>query len=163
VNAVATWLDRIRLLWQHCRAKRYDLIWSAIRVHAAFLVAPFGAPIVIMLFAVPELFQNPESLSQNLSLFALIAGYSFVTAYLVTLSVGVVLFHILRELKLTQFWIAPAIGAILPVILVSIIIEPPSASLILLVSLPGAAVGAILWLIARPDRQQRSAPAAEES
>jgi hypothetical protein len=83
---------------------------------------------------------------------ALIAGYSFVTAYLVTLSVGAWLFHVLRRLKLTQFWIAPAIGAILPVILFSIIAESPPASVVVLVSLPGAAVGAILWLIARPDR-----------
>jgi len=156
VNAVAIWLDRMRWFWQHCRAKRYDLIWSAIRVPVAFLVAPLGAPIVIMLFAVPELVQYPESLSQILPLFALIVGYSFVTAYLITLSVGVWLFHVLRRLKLTQFWIAPSIGAILPVILVSIIVEPlvepPPASVIVFVSLPGAAVGALLWLIARPDR-----------
>jgi uncharacterized PurR-regulated membrane protein YhhQ (DUF165 family) len=131
---------------------RYDLIWSAIRVPVAFLVAPLGAPIVIMLFAVPELVQDPESLSQNLPLFALIVGYSFVTAYFITLSVGVWLFHVLRRLKLTQFWIAPSIGAILPVILVSIIVEPPPASVIVFVSLAGAAVGALLWLIARPDR-----------
>jgi hypothetical protein len=151
VNAVAIWLDRMRWFWQHCRAKRYGLIWSAIRVPVAFLVAPLGAPIVIFLLLVPDLLQNPQSLPQN-PIFTLLLGYSFVTAYLVTLSVGVWLFHVLRRLKLTQFWIAPSIGAILPVILISIIIEPPPASVIVLVSLPGAAVGAILWLIARPDR-----------
>jgi len=150
VNTVAIWLDKIRLLWQHCRAKRYDLIWSTIRVPVAFLVAPLGAPIVILLLVVPDFLRDPDLLSHPLII--LVVGYSFVAAYLITLSIGVWLFHVLRRLKLTQFWIAPSIGAILPVILVSIIVEPPSASVIVLVSLPGAAVGAILWLIARPDR-----------
>jgi hypothetical protein len=126
-------------------------------------VAPLGAPIVIVLLAVPELVHDPGSLSQNLPLFALIIGYSFVAAYLITLSVGIWLFHVLRRLKLTQFWIAPSIGAILPMILILIVAELPPASVIVLVSLPGAAVGAILWLIARPDRQQRDVPAAELS
>jgi len=157
-------LDRTRSFWQYCRARRYDLIWSAIRVPVAFLVAPLGAPIVIVLFVVPELLQYPESFFQNLRslfqtpLFVLIVGYSFVIAYLVTLSVGVLLFRILRKLKLTQFWIAPAVGCITPVILISIIVGPSfimglrPASVTFVVCLPGAAVGAILWLIARPDR-----------
>lgn len=155
---MSNWLNWARSIWQDGRAGRYDLIWDAIRTPVAFLVAPLGAPIVIMLFAVPELLQNPASLLQNLGslfqtpLFVLILGYSFITAYLVTLTVGVLLFRILRKLKLTEFWIAPAMGAILPVLLIAIIMEAPPASLIFVLSLPGAAVGAILWLIARPDR-----------
>lgn len=147
---MAIWLDRMRWFWQHYRAKRYDLIWSAIRVPVAFLVAPLGAPIVILLLLMPDFLRDPDLLSHPLII--LVVGYSFVTAYLITLSVGVLLFCILRNLELTQFWIAPSTGAILPVILVSIIVEPPPASVIVLVSFPGAAVGAILWLIARPDR-----------
>jgi hypothetical protein len=154
---MAIWLDRIRLFWQYCRARRYDLIWSAVRVPVAFLVAPLGAPIVILLFAVPELLQGSASLFQT-PLFILFLGYSFVIAYLATFTVGVLLFRILRKLELTQFWIAPAVGSIMPVILISIIVGPSfivelrPASVILVVGLPGAVVGAILWLIARPDR-----------
>lgn len=54
----------------------------------AFLVAPFGAPIVIFLLLVPDILQNPESLPQN-PIFILLLSYSFVAAYLVTLSVGI--------------------------------------------------------------------------
>ena len=82
--------------------------------------------LITRFFAVPELLQNPASLLQNLGSlfqtppFVLILGYSFITAYLFTLTVGVLLFRILRKLKLTEFWIVPAIGAILPVLLIAI-------------------------------------------
>jgi uncharacterized oligopeptide transporter (OPT) family protein len=136
---VAGWFDEARSMW------------DAIRVPVAFLVAPLGAPIVL---AVAVLFEDPTHLLQNPDVFAFYGGMTGAAAYVVTLLVGVPLFLILRKAKLTEFWVAPVVGGLLPWIAGLIFFGPMPASLIAQAVLSGAAVGTILWVIARPDRDE---------
>ena len=139
-------------MWQYCRTARYDLIWDAIRVPVAFLVAPLGAPMIVGLLFLPGLLEDPELLLQDSKMLTFYVGMTGSAAYVITLLVGVPLFLILRRLKLTEFWVAPAVGGVLPWIAILIFVGPMPASTVMLAALCGATVGTILWLIARPDR-----------
>jgi hypothetical protein len=136
-------------MWQHCRSRRCGLIWDAIKVPVAFMLAPLGAPIVVGVIFLPGLAEAPE-------VFAFSVGMTMSAAYVITLLVGAPLFLVLRKLELTEFWIAPAVGAIVPWVAFLIVVGPLPGSVIGLAALAGAAVGTGLWLIARPDRQRRS-------
>lgn len=149
---MAGWFDKARLMWQYCRTARYDLIWDAIRVPVAFMVAPLGAPMIVGLLFLSGLLDDPEFLLRDPKVFTFYVGMTGSAAYVVTLVVGVPLFLILRRLKLTEFWLAPAVGGVLPWIAILIFVGPMQVSVILLAALCGATVGTILWVIARPDR-----------
>jgi hypothetical protein len=99
------------------------------------------------------------------------AGLTYVFSFMF----GIPIYCFLRARRLTDFWIAPVTGAVLALIiwyafaallaislsplsyLPSRLSEPEVAQTALFFMLSGAIVGTILWLIARPDRQQRGA------
>lgn len=99
----------------------------------------------------------------------LIVGGAVVT-YIFFILLGIPIFLFLYKRRLTDFWIAPVAGAVVAVIvwyliaawfalsfapwsyLPSRLAEPGVARIALFFMLAGAAVGAIFWLIARPDR-----------
>jgi hypothetical protein len=95
------------------------------------------------------------------------AGIAYVFSFLL----GVPAYLFLRARRLTDFWIAPAAGAIAAVVvwyafaaflaislsglsrLSSRLADPEVARIAIFFMLSGAVVGTIFWLIARPDRQ----------
>ncbi len=110
----------------------------------------------------------------------LVAPTSLVLGYLGTVLFGPPVYLALRAVKLTAFWIAPLAGFVVGVGMMCLFLIglPLSFGHNLAPALakfdyalfkaavesggpPGAAVGALLWLIARPDRQRRSVSAAE--
>lgn len=165
---MAGWFDKARPMWQYCRTPRYDLIWDAIRVPVAFLVAPLGAPVTMGLAVLSD---NPGSLFQHPEVLAIYVGVTGAAAYVITLLFGLPLFLILRKGRWTSFWIAPVAGCIVPFVALLIFLAspallsgpPPPTSWVLLIALCGATVGTILWLIARPDRAAAPSSASARS
>jgi hypothetical protein len=111
---------------------------------------------------------------------SIVAPTSLVLGYLGIILLGPPVYLALRALKLTAFWIAPLAGFAVGVgmLCLFLIMLPLNLGQNLATALasldygllkmavedggpPGAAVGAILWLIARPDRQRRSVSATE--
>jgi hypothetical protein len=122
----------------------------------AFLVAPLGAPVIVGVLGLAE---SPDFLFQYPDVLAFYLAMTWSAAFVITLLFGLPLFLILRRLRWTSFWIAPVAGCIVPFVALLIFLfspalfrEPPPTSAVVLIALCGAAVGAILWLIARPDR-----------
>lgn len=146
--------------------------WNDVRIWMAFVVAPLAAPVVvIMTFGISGELENAISI---------VAPASLVLGYLGTILLGPPVYLALRALKLTAFWIAPLAGFAVGVgtLCLFLIWLPLSFGQNLATALasldhgqfkaavefggpPGAAVGALLWLIARPDRQPRNVSAAE--
>jgi len=150
-------------------------LWNAIRVPVAFLVAPLGAPIMVVLIfafhflvillaepvaAVSVLFDSPAgTLVEALPLFLFTIAFSLI-AYPITLVIGMPLYRILLKLEMTEFWIAPGLGcgiALALCLVLALLAGGLPAFVVLLSTLSGAAIGAIFWLIARPDRQMQAA------
>jgi len=136
------------------------------RVAIAFLVAPLAAP---LLFAVCD---YPGTFSDFFYVVEL--AKSPVIAYFCVFVAGLPLYMVLRARNWTAFWLAPVLGFALTAAVVSaylaIILATDNpyragrrlADMAAFRSLPwptgpiGAVVGALLWLIARPDRSDRS-------
>ncbi len=97
--------------------------------------------------------------------------------YIFTFLLGIPICWFLYTRRLTDFWIAPVAGAIAALVvwygfaaslaislaplslLPSRLSEPGVTQIAMFFMLAGAAVGAIWWLIARPDRTAREAAA----
>jgi hypothetical protein len=148
--------DNVRSMWQYFRNPRFDLVWDVIRTPVAFLVAPLAAPVIVGVLGLAE---SPDFVFQSPDVLAVILAMTWSAACVITLLFGLPLFLILRRLRWTSFWIASVAGCLVPFVALIIILfspalfaEPWPASAVVLVALCGAAVGSLLWLIARPDR-----------
>jgi hypothetical protein len=133
----------------------------------AFLVAP----LVVPLFLLPSLYSGmPDKFW-----FAVTLIVATITAYAGTFFLGLPAYLFLRARKWTAFWIAPVLGFIagslaycvfvvlfglsLGSSLSSVMSDFSNVSglrdLLWPIGPEGAAVGSLLWLIARPDRADR--------
>ncbi len=124
----------------------------------AFLVTPLVVP---LLFAASYL--GPDAPSSSLDVLA--GLFITLVAYSGTLLVGLPTYLFLRNKKWTAFWIAPIAGFIVATVtwyvlltFVPLFFLPRLTQLATLLNALwpmgpiGALVGALLWLIARPDR-----------
>jgi hypothetical protein len=132
----------------------------------AFLVAP----LVVPLFLLPSLYSGmPDKFW-----FAVTLIVATITAYAGTFFLGLPAYLFLRARKWTAFWIAPVLGFIAGSLAYCVFVVLFGLSLGSLSSVmsdfsnvsglrdllwpigpEGAAVGSLLWLIARPDRADR--------
>lgn len=131
------------------------------RSRTAFLVAPLAVPIIMAVRLYPVAMSSP-------SWFVVALCLSAIIAYAGTFVFGVPAYLWLRARKWTAFWIAPIVGFVAAALAYCAFIalfmlrtslsDLPSrlSSVLHEVLWPygpmGAAVGALLWLIARPDR-----------
>jgi hypothetical protein len=137
--------------------------WEGRRGLIAFAVAPLAAPLIVSMkvgFA-----GAPDRVV------LIFAWISLVLAYLGTVLLGRPVYLLLRSVKLTAFWPAPLLGFAVGVGMACLFLiwlpmslgQNLSAVLakfdyglfkeaVEFGGVPGAAVGALLWLIARPDR-----------
>jgi hypothetical protein len=140
-------------------------LWNSIRIPVAFLVAPLGAPItVLLLFVLGSLPDPAVILGPAFTMVIYMVGFSLIVAYPITLVLGVPLYRILRKHEMTEFWVAPGVGcgsALAIGLVVALLGGNPPAVFVLLSALCGAAVGAIFWLIARPDRDRNVASSSD--
>jgi hypothetical protein len=143
--------------------------WGS-RTVLAFLVAPLWVPAATTLLAIGTF---PYAEQRGIYIITIIAA---IFAYGATAMLGLPAFLILRARGHTAFWFASALGFGVGVITWAIfmillglslgnswtfvthdIVNNPAQRLIFpLTGALGAAVGATLWLIARPDRERRS-------
>ena len=143
-----------------------DTTRDTIRNAIAFLVAPLVVPLLLL----TVLYLSPSPTGSFFGIALFVSGF---IAYVGTFVFGVPLYEFLRARKLTAFWIAPAAGVVVGAtmmyvffVLVGLFFGSRISDMLsefgrpdlLLFSLgfgapAGAAVGAILWLIARPDRR----------
>lgn len=128
--------------------------WESGRTCKAFAIAPLAAPLLVSLkFG----FAGAPG-----SVVTYIAPIALAVAYVGTLLFGLPLYSLLRALRLTTFWLAPVAGFLLGIatmLLVFVVIGARNIDMLSEATreggAPGAAVGALLWLIARPDRQEQ--------
>ena len=130
--------------------------WDAVRTPIAFLVAPLAVP-----FILTALLQPPPGVVQYW--LRPVQFGSAIVAYAGVVIFGVPIFLLLRKRKLTAFWIAPVAGFMIGTIMIYILSAVPLGVRAVLgdheifafamkfAATPGAVVGTILWLIARPD------------
>ena len=143
-----------------------DTMRDTMRDAIAFLVAPLVVPLLLL----TVLYLSPPPTD---SFFGIDLFVSAFIAYAGTFMFGVPIYEFLRARKLTAFWIAPAAGVVAGAIMmcvffallglffgtsISDMLSEFGRPDLLLFSLgfgapAGAAVGATLWLIARPDRR----------
>jgi hypothetical protein len=126
----------------------------------AFLIAPLAVPLLYGAWAGLHGLANdgpwpPPRIE-------IVLGFAAMFTYAGTVVFGIPACLFLRARKLTAFWLAPVVGfvagAIMNCIFVTLVIPSAPLANVLLGSLEiggplGAVVGAIFWLIARPDRQ----------
>jgi hypothetical protein len=74
--------------------------------------------------------------------------------YLGTLLFGLPLYLLLRAYGQTEFWLAPVVGFLAGLAMMYLVRSWLGIPLLSVAGPSGAAVGALLWLIARPDRQR---------
>ena len=124
--------------------------WDELRTTIAFLVAPTMVPLVLAV--------HPSSASLSTAEAPVIA-IALVVSYVATGAFGAPLYLFLRAQNVTAFVIAPAAGLIAGVIVMSMLLGGfVSSSALQFGALTGAAVGALLWLIARPDLHRAQPP-----
>lgn len=136
--------------------------WDSVRDWMAFGIAPLAGPLVL---AVKFGFSGaPESVVASIFPLALMLAYTG------TLLFGLPLYLLLRAFKLTTFWLAPVAGFVIGFAMVFLFFMGIGAKDLEAVpealqygGPPGAAVGALLWLIGRPDRQKLSDAATDLS
>ena len=137
-----------------------------IRAVVAFLTAPLVVPAFACVYF--------RSMLSDSFMIAVVLGLSTMTAYVGALLFGLPAYLLLRRGGWTSFWFAPVIGFVAAAgalwlfdsvpFMTSELAFRPSSDVRLLgeVLWPfgpvGAVVGALLWLIARPDRPTRSTP-----
>jgi len=149
VGALLWWIarpDRPGAPGEEISLPKWD--WNTARVPIGFLIAALAAPVIVGLAFAPAI---PGT------------DFSPFLVYPVTLIFSVAVFRILGELKLTTLWITMVAGCAVGVttlFVFAILSADPSRALVeqyglvgATFALSGAAVGAIFWLIARPDRQ----------
>jgi hypothetical protein len=142
--------------------------WDSARVVLAFCLAPLGDPATAVLLSALQ--------GWPLSALPSIAWFQLPFSYIGTLLVGLPAYRFLCARNLTAFWVAPAAGFVIGVLLTTFVYSAVTfglglnlplraggiASLKSLMGLiqngglGGATVGILLWLIARPDRATRS-------
>jgi hypothetical protein len=125
--------------------------WDDVRVWMAFGIAPLAVPVIMSIDA--GFGGTPQSA------IAVIAIFSLMLSYFGTLLFGLPLYLLLRVYKLTEFWLAPVAGFVAGFILMYLANSWLGLPLMSVAGPSGAAVGALLWLIARPDRQAQAAQA----
>jgi hypothetical protein len=118
----------------------------AMRTMIAFYVAPLVAPLITALYLTNAGVSEPQ--------FSLLVAGSGGIAYAGALVLGAPIYLFLRAQNATSFVIAPVVGLIAGAIMTAVL----SAGFITSGSLQfgaliGAAVGAVFWLIDRPDCQ----------
>jgi hypothetical protein len=131
------------------------------RAPVGFLVAPLAVPLLMTWTMGP----SSDSLGEML---VIVIGAGF--TYIFSLLFGVPTYLFLRARQLTEFWVAPVAGAMIALVtwhllltlfvlsvapvsaLPSLLGGPGMARPAMFFMLSGAVVGAIFWLIARPDR-----------
>ena len=115
------------------------------RTIIAFSVAPLAVPLIATAY-----FASLGAPEEALSVVLIV---STIVAYSGTFVLGAPLYLFLREHE-TVFAIAPAVGFVAGALVMCVLAgRGVSASALGFGGLSGAAVGAILWLIARPDRR----------
>jgi hypothetical protein len=137
--------------------------WDDARTPIAFLVSPLAAPVMTAWNLHPPLNDVGGGIGLVVSAFV---------AYVGVFALGLPTYRYLLARKLTAFWIAPMVGFIAGTIMMYVVYVlfalalgyslstatsdiTDSAALrdaLRFGGTSGAAVGAILWLIARPDR-----------
>ena len=116
------------------------------RTMIAFSVAPLAVPLIATAYF--------ASLGAPEGALLVILAVSVIVAYGGTFVLGVPLYLFLRAQKATAFAIAPALGFLAGALVMCVLAGRSVSSANLgFGGLSGAAVGAILWLIARPDRR----------
>ena len=138
------------------------------RMIYAFFVAPLVVPLLMILALRPPI-GDPGA--------TLLIGGAAMIAYIFTFLLGIPICWFLYVRRLTAFWIAPVAGAMVALVvwygfaasfsislaplswLPSRLSEPEVTQIAMFFALAGAAVGAIWWLIARPDRIERETAA----
>jgi hypothetical protein len=144
----ALWLidrpDRRGLMDQEAR--------KATRTAIAFVLAPLVVPLIWIAYSVGYDYwpaaSRAEFLIKGAPLLFVVTAFN---AYAGTFIVGAPVYLFLRARALTAFWIAPAIG-----LAVGTLVTAPISGMQLAATVVGplgAAVGAVLWLIDRPDRE----------
>lgn len=136
--------------------------WDNVRQVFAFCVAPLGYPVTLILLLALDGW-TPSALASLLWVY-------LPTSYIATLLVGIPLYRFLLARNMTAFWVAPLVGFIVGaglntfvflLLMVGLGINLPLrdgslfrtiVGLIQTGGLCGTTVGAVLWLIARPDR-----------
>jgi MFS-type transporter involved in bile tolerance (Atg22 family) len=115
------------------------------RTMIAFSVAPLAVPLIATAYF--------ASLGMPEDALSAVLAVSAIVAYGGTLVLGAPLYLFLRE-HVTAFAIAPAVGFIAGALVMCVLVgRNVSADALGFGGLSGAAVGAIFWLIARPDRR----------
>jgi hypothetical protein len=133
------------------------LWWEDARTPIAFLIAPLAVPFLMTWYLRP-------SLADLDSLIAVVVS-EFV-AYISAFVLGIPVYRFLYMRKLTAFWIAPVVGFVVGTIVMSVLFWLSFAATDLarpdlfrnalrFGGVSGAVVGAIHWMIARPDRRQK--------
>ncbi|MBX9775487.1 MAG: hypothetical protein K2Y71_13960 [Xanthobacteraceae bacterium] len=130
--------------------------WDDVRVWMAFRISPWAVPVIV---SATLAFGGAPA-----SLIAAIALYSLMISYFGILLFGLPLYLLLRAYKLIHFWVAPVVGFVAGLAMMYL----ASSWLVGLPWLPiagpaGAAVGLLLWLIARPDRDAAPSSASSSS
>ena len=123
--------------------------WDDVRDWMAFGIAPLAVPLIMIV--------NVGFDGASQSEISLIAFYSLMLSYLGTLLFGLPPYLLLRAYKQTEFWLAPVVGFVAGLAMMYLARSWLGVPLLLVAGPAGAAVGALLWLIARPDRPRRSA------
>ena len=115
------------------------------RTMIAFCVAPIAVPLIAAVYLAST---SPPG--DNLSAFVVVV--SALVAYAGTFLLGVPLYLFLRSQNASAFLIAPVFGFVAGALVMFVMLgRDMSSGTLLFGCLSGAAVGAILWLIARPD------------
>jgi len=116
----------------------------------AFMLAPLVVPLVVTL---------DLRLWEGGSIGFFIAVIATMVGYVGTLMIGLPLYLLLRNRNATAFLLAPVFGAVIGAVAARLVwsvfgLDRPSDSFGF-GGLTGAAVGTVLWLIARPDLLRR--------
>jgi hypothetical protein len=118
--------------------------WDDVRDWMAFGIAPLAVPLLV---------------GMSVGFDAMIAIFSLMFSYFVTLLFGLPLYAFLRAYGYTNFWLAPGAGLVAGIATTHLAHLWLGLPAMPIAGVAGAAVGALLWLIARPDRPRRSAQA----
>jgi hypothetical protein len=122
--------------------------WDDVRHWMAFSIAPLAVPFIMVVTIAFDGASQSE--------ISLIALFSLLLGYIGTLVFGLPLYLLLRAYGHTDFWLAPIIGFIAGLAMMYLVHSWLAVVPLAIAGPSGAVVGALLWLIGRPDRQRRS-------
>jgi hypothetical protein len=121
--------------------------WDDVRHWLAFAIAPLAVPLIMIMGVGLD----------GAPAIGMIASLSLIVGYFGTLLFGLPLYLLLRSCGHTGFWLAPVGGYMAGLAITYVVRSWLDIPLLTIAGPCGAAVGALLWLIARPDRPRRSA------